>query len=57
MAKIFTCIYTTTLELILAEISEMNERSAPPPVAEYGGLPSRKTFFTIFDFARDHFFF
>jgi len=44
------------LEPILARISEMNERSTSPPVAEYGGLPRRKTFFTIFDFARHQFF-
>jgi len=43
------CIYTTTLEPILARISEMDERSAPPPAAEDGDLPRRTFCFTIFD--------
>ncbi|MDP3784459.1 MAG: hypothetical protein Q8R12_00005 [bacterium] len=34
----------------------MDERSAPPPAAEYGGLPRRKTFFTIFDLRAPPFF-
>ena len=51
------CIYTTTLEPILARISEMDERSAPPPAAEYGGLPRRKIFFTISDLRAPDFFF
>ncbi|HCB35660.1 MAG TPA: hypothetical protein DEP25_03400 [Candidatus Taylorbacteria bacterium] len=40
------CIYTTTLEPILARISEMNERSAPPPCRQ-AALPRRKIAFSF----------
>jgi len=40
-----------------AKFLKKSNRSALPPTADYGGLPRRKTFFTIFDFARaQHFF-
>ena len=38
------CIYTTTLEPILARISEMDERSAPPPAAAKRRPASQKNF-------------
>ncbi|MBI2989901.1 MAG: hypothetical protein HYY51_01790 [Candidatus Magasanikbacteria bacterium] len=40
----FWCIYTTTLEPILARIFEMDERSAPPPAAAKRRPASQKNF-------------
>ena len=42
--------------LLYQKFLKKSTRSAPPPAAEYGGLPRRKTFFTIFNFARPRFF-
>ena len=48
------CIYTTTLEPILARIAEFDERLRAPPKS---GLRLNKIFFHFFDFARTHFLF
>jgi len=43
------CIYTTTLEPILARISEIDERSAPPPAAAKRRPASQKNFLCNFN--------
>jgi hypothetical protein len=48
------CIYTTTLEPILAKISDVDERLRAPPKA---GLRLKQIFLYFFVFARDPFFF
>jgi len=47
------CIYTTTLEPILAKISDADERLRAPPKA---GLRLKQNFLYIFCFARDQLF-
>jgi hypothetical protein len=48
------CIYTNTLEPILAKMSDVDERLRAPPKA---GLRLKQNFLYFFVFARDPFFF